>query len=88
MIQFPFPFVKSPNSKPLDGYVIKCPKFCTKANPNVCQKHYSKIWDKAGIYTCPYGFTSYVLKSESFIFVFSGLNIEKHTNEKKIAPKI
>lgn len=74
-----------------DGIDIKAPEYCKKNSlcNQRCLKHYRDICNrKEGIYTCPYGFNSYVFTKESDIIVFTSLRIKDKYDKKRVMPKI
>lgn len=45
-----------------DGLLFRQHTFCNKNRPR-CRNHYGSIYSDPGIHTCPYGFSSYVLRT-------------------------
>lgn len=75
-----------------NGIEIGISDFCKKNvyNNSRCIEFYKSIYmDKAGFYTCPYGFVAYVFKDEeSSIFIFTGCRVKEAYNPKLADPKV
>lgn len=62
---------------PSDGLIYEVPKDC-KINfqkNNICRRHYEKLIDKESLILeqCPFGFSSFVIKTEKINFAFTGI---------------
>ena len=74
-----------------DGSIIKLCGFCKKnnrVNNDKCKNFYKDIFNKQGMFICPYGLNSYVEKSEGSIDIFTGFRVRGKFDSKKANPKI
>lgn len=72
-----------------DGLIIKCPTYCRNKKNNKCEKFYEKIFGKEeGLYNCPYGFNTYILRHKGNIDLFTGFRVINKYNKKKADIKI
>ncbi len=76
-----------------NGFDIPVPMFCKKhymCNPK-CKEYYMRLESaKAGFYTCPFGFQSYVFNIDNNYdnYIFTCLKVQGHYDRNKINPKI
>jgi len=73
------------------GIDVPIPEFCKNncSNNEKCKEYYLKLEKApAGIYECPFGFSSYVFDIEGDNFIFTCLRVENRYNRKKLVPKI
>lgn len=76
-----------------DGVIIKMPSYCKeryfKKNSQKCRCYYNTLFNKdTGIYTCPYGFNSFVSKKEDNIDIFTCFRVKDKYNVSKVNNKI
>ena len=74
-----------------DGIDIPVPKFCQgRCFENTkCREHYAKMQEaEEGIYKCPFGFASYVLKVNEENCIFTCLRVEDKYDKSKVIPKV
>ncbi|MBR5248263.1 MAG: sensor histidine kinase [Lachnospiraceae bacterium] len=74
-----------------NGIEVVVPSFCRKncKDNERCQKHYRKMAEaEAGLYQCPYGFSSYVFEIENDNYIFTCLRVEGKYCRKKLLPKL
>ena len=73
------------------GIEVVVPSFCRKncKDNERCQKHYRKMAEaEAGLYQCPYGFSSYVFEIENDNYIFTCLRVEGKYCREKLLPKL
>lgn len=73
------------------GIDVPMPQFCVSRLGvcNKCKDYYMGLETaEAGIYECPYGFSSYVFKMGDESLVFTCLKIVGHYNKSKVNPKV
>lgn len=80
----PYPYRETINGEVIDGTFLKSPVFCKRNNTEKCKQFYRKVLKKEGIYQCPYGFATDFFKIDKQTVIFTGLNIEKHSDRKKV----
>lgn len=74
-----------------DGIDVKVSEFCRKncACNNKCINYYQDICHSGeGLYTCPFGFNSYVFDLEGDYVIFTGLRVVGRYSKSKVIPKI
>lgn len=74
-----------------EGIDVKIPTFCkgTCYKNEKCKEYYKEIYGNSdGIYTCPYGFNSYIFSNQEEKVIFTCLRIKDNYDKKKVNPKI
>ncbi len=84
----PFPYVDLKGQYPRDGLIFKCPIFCKKNFSRICKEYYDNIWEKPGLYKCPYGFATQVVFSCKELYTITSLNIEKYSDRKLVRKRL
>lgn len=77
------------NSKwPEDGTVCKTHNFCKQSFNSKCQEHYNKCDSTEGFHVCPYGFATYVAKSNNSFEIYSSLRVKGVSKEKWLKKRL
>lgn len=74
-----------------EGLDIYVPSFCAKNcyTSDKCIEYYKRIFDSAeGLYVCPFGFNTYILKQEEGAVIFTCFRIKDKYDKKKVDPKL
>lgn len=80
----PLPFAKGSRDKaPMTGALCQTSDFCKKRYNDTCNKFYKSI-NKAGISTCPYGFSCYSFRVKNEYVSFSSIIIKGFFDGKKL----
>lgn len=77
----PFPLYDKSINRIIDGYFYQIPSFCKKCfddSNKKCNMYYETTEFKDGMYSCPYGLSSFVYKGN----IFTSLNVKKMQIEK------
>ncbi len=73
----------------VDGIGIKCHQYCRNKKNSKCDNYYKSIFgEKEGLYTCPYGFNTYLVNSDGNLAIFTSIRVKEKYNNKKVNPKI
>lgn len=73
---------------PEDGTVCKTHNFCKRSFNSKCVEHYKNCESKEGFHVCPYGFATYVAKSNNTLEVFSSLRVKGVSKEKWLKKRV
>lgn len=84
LIVSPYPYRETINGEVKNGTFLKAPLHCIRNNNQKCKDFYRKVLKKEGIYQCPYGFATDFFKINKQSVLFTGLNIEKYSDRKKV----
>src|SRR5690554_1095002 len=73
---------------PEDGTVCKTHNFCKQSFNSKCQEHYNQCDSTEGFHVCPYGFATYVAKSNSSYEIYSSLRVKGISKEKWLKKRL
>jgi hypothetical protein len=84
LIVSPYPYRETIYGEVKNGTFLKAPKYCNRNNNQKCKEFYRTVLKNEGLYQCPYGFATDFFKINKQSVLFTGLNIEKYSDRKKV----